>query len=152
RHSAMHELRVVPPGKRRRPPGSATTLHWASQPLPGCPLSGPASHSSSHSTRLLPQPSWRQLALHPSHEDVLPSSHCSPGSRVPSPQEAVWLGQGVSVVFTAGTVGGLIVPVIVGGVAGSRYSMTFALGGVVISLPRIVTLPPAWTMLPNPRP
>src|SRR5262245_18119730 len=67
-HSAMHELRVLPPGSMRIPPGSATTLHWASQPLPGAPLSGPASHSSAHSTRLLPQPSLRQLALQPSHD------------------------------------------------------------------------------------
>src|SRR5262249_21472925 len=47
-NSAMHELRVSPPGKSSNPPGSGTTLHCASHPLPGCPFSGPASHSSAH--------------------------------------------------------------------------------------------------------
>src|SRR5262249_32807006 len=34
-NSAMHELRVRPPGKSRSPPGSGTTLQFASHPLPG---------------------------------------------------------------------------------------------------------------------
>ena len=97
RHSAMHELRVSPPGKSRNPPGSGTTWHCASHPLPGCPFCGPASHSSAHSTLPLPQASTWQLALQPSHEIVLPSSHCSPGSRLPSPQAAVGAGHGGNV-------------------------------------------------------
>src|SRR5262249_30490301 len=93
-HSAMHELRVFPPANSSKRPGSGTTLHCASHPLPGCPFCGPASHSSAHSTLPLPQASIWQLALQPSHETVLPSSHCSPGSRLPSPQTAVGAGHG----------------------------------------------------------
>src|SRR5262245_33896458 len=95
-HSAMHELRVRPPGKRSSPPGSGTTLQLASHPLPGCPFSAPASHSSPHSTRPLPHASILQAALQPSHGVLLPSSHCSPGSSVPSPQPADGGGHGGS--------------------------------------------------------
>ena len=88
-------------------PGAARPCTCASHPLPGCPFSGPASHSSSHSTRPLPQPSIRQLALQPSHELLLPSSHCSPGSSVPSPQAAVSPGHGGSVGSSVATGGGV---------------------------------------------
>src|SRR5262249_55930092 len=152
RHSAMHELRVCPPEKSTKPPGSGTTLHCASHPLPGWPLSGPASHSSAHSTLPLPQASTWQLALQPSHETVLPSSHCSPGSRWPSPHAAVGAGHGGSVGSTVEITGGLTDPLIVGGIPGSRDTMVFADGGVVSRLPRMVALPPALIAFPKPTP
>jgi hypothetical protein len=134
------------------PPGCATTLHWASQPLPGTPFSGPASHSSSHSTRLLPQPSLRQLALQPSHDEVLPSSHCSPGSGLPSPHAALSPGHGGSNGFRTGTVGGFTCPVMTGGRAGSRNSMMFVPPPAVNSLPRIVACPLARSAFSPPVP
>src|SRR5262245_2785696 len=150
RHSAMHELRVCPPEKSTKPPGSGTTSHCASHPLPGWPLSGPASHSSAHSTLPLPQASTWQLALQPSHETVLPSSHCSPGSRWPSPQAAVGAGHGGSVGSTVEITSGVTDPLIVGGIPGSRYAIAFVDGGVVSRLPRMVAFPPTLISFPNP--
>src|SRR5262249_29457401 len=122
RHSAMHELRVRRPAKSSRPPGSGTSLHVASHPLPGCPFSGPASHSSLHSTRPLPQPSSRQLALQPSHDVVLLSSHSSPGSSVPFPQAAVSPGQagGVGAPVFVGV--GFTRPAVLSGISRSPYT------------------------------
>src|SRR5215468_11680327 len=137
-HSAMHELRVRPPGKSRSPPGSGTTLQFASHPLPGCPFCGPASHSSAHSTLPLPQASIWQLALQPSHETLLPSSHCSPGSRLPSPQAAVGAGHGGSVGSTVLVASGVTVPLMAGGIVASRYTMVLVEGGVVNRFPRMV--------------
>src|SRR5262249_2097930 len=149
RHSAMHELRARPPGKSRSPPGSGTTLQFASHPLPGCPFCAPASHSSEHSTLPLPQASMWQAALQPSHDALLPSSHCSPGSRWPSPQAAVGPGHGGRVGSSVLIAGGLTDPVIAGGVPGSRYVMVFVDGGVVRRVPLIVALPLALIRFPK---
>src|SRR5262245_44698435 len=149
-HSAMQEFRVRPPGNNRSPPGSGTTLQLASHPLPGSPFSGPASHSSEHSTRPLPHASVRHAALHPSHGVLFPSSHCSPGSTVPSPHAAVGGGHGGNVGFTTVVGGGVIVPPMVGGCAGSRYSIRFRPVRPARTLPRMMAFPLALMRLPPP--
>src|SRR5262249_12651886 len=99
-----------------------------------------------------PQASTWQLALQPSHETVLPSSHCSPGSKLPSPQAEVGAGQGGSVASTVGITGGVTHPLIVGGIPGSRYALVFVDGGVGSRLPRMVALPPTLIAFPKPIP
>ena len=95
----MHALRgPLPPGKqqeaaRQRP----RRLHCASQPLPGAPFSGAGVALLVALDAPVAAALGRQLALQPSHDVVLPSSHRSPGSSAPSPHAAVSPGHGGSV-------------------------------------------------------